>query len=270
MRDHQTWGMDHSGNSHGGTWSLWWDWHFPYAYWARMLCCFSRPLYLLQQSPANEVSSSPLHLLNPTFSEGISTVTSDLRLLKQISDPAQRHLCYGTHKKKLCGGTSPKLSHQVTRPYPLEAAQHPEQQKSSRLIKQPCCGWCIFGGCVVLKIETQKKTRCLLIPMALGANVIIACDIIAFGLLNESQAWNTIDFIPRPAVGFGSIALSGKVAGRASGRLAAISSGLQCIESRAWSFCEMWSAENGSNKPESNRPAFYSLLSNMFLMLDSD
>lgn len=34
MRDHQTWGMDHSGNSHGGTWSLWWDWHFPYAYWA--------------------------------------------------------------------------------------------------------------------------------------------------------------------------------------------------------------------------------------------
>lgn len=173
-------------------------------------------------------------------------------------------------KKKRCGGTSPKLSHQVTRPYPLEAAQHPEQQESSRLIKQPFCGWCIFGGCIVLKIGMQKKTRCLLIPMALGANVIIACDIIAFGLLNESQAWNTIDFIPRPTVGFGSIALSGKVAGRASGRLAAISSGLQCIESRAWSFCEMWSAENVSNKPESNRPAFYSSLSNMFLMLDSD
>lgn len=40
----------------------------------------------------------------------------------------------------------------------------------------------------MLKIGMQKKTRCLLIPMALGANVIIACDIIAFGLLNESQA----------------------------------------------------------------------------------
>ena len=81
------------------------------------------PLCIL--STKYKVSSSPLHLLNPTFSEGISTVTSDLRLLKQISDPAQRHLCYGTHKKKRCGGTSPKLSHQVTRPYPLEAAQHP-------------------------------------------------------------------------------------------------------------------------------------------------
>ena len=240
MRDHQTWGMDHSGNSHGGTWSLWWDWHFPYAYWALNTRYLPHPY--ICWIPPSQRASAPWPLIS-----GCSNKFQTPRNGTSATEPT---------KKKRCGGTSPKLSHQVTRPYPLEAAQHPVVDASLGV------ALCWRSGC------QRKQGVCW--SQWLSEQCDIACDIIAFGLLNESQAWNTIDFIPRATVGFGSIALSGKVAGRASGRLAAISSGLQCIESRAWSFCEMWSAENVSNKPESNRPAFYSLLSNMFLMLDSD